>query len=339
LCRPSLSPKLRKPIPSLISTYFTRSVASSFCSMALARLASIPLELQFLTSKELGPSDLLSLSHVSKYWRTFVLSDKRWAEWCNLIISSSGETLEECLARLNVLDLFAKRTLVYVCLSDSCTACDAYAPQLFLPYMKRVCDACLPHDEFSVMRVSDALAKYDLKERDLSGLLTLEWLDPKRKSKRPAKLISEAVAKQIAVRQYGSAALLTAHLEWKKTAAQSTYSARSHDYREAVRARTALEEKGNIEAAEAVVLTTTGRKIPKDFPAYPPILRRRCASSRADYLCWGIRLWLNRATKTEVLALLPRHEWAAVYCVFFSPFPYFLRALPAASPNPYAFFS
>jgi hypothetical protein len=32
-------------------------------------------------AKELGPSDLLALSHVSTYWRAFVLSDKRWTEW------------------------------------------------------------------------------------------------------------------------------------------------------------------------------------------------------------------------------------------------------------------
>lgn len=35
----------------------------------------------FCVANDLGPSDLLALSHVSSYWRAFVLSDKRWAEW------------------------------------------------------------------------------------------------------------------------------------------------------------------------------------------------------------------------------------------------------------------
>jgi hypothetical protein len=39
-----------------------------------------PILIVFL-AKELGPSDLLALSHVSTYWRAFVLSDKRWSEW------------------------------------------------------------------------------------------------------------------------------------------------------------------------------------------------------------------------------------------------------------------
>ncbi|KAJ7484288.1 hypothetical protein FB451DRAFT_1363839 [Mycena latifolia] len=257
--------------------------------MALARLASIPLELQYLTSNELGPFDLLALSHVSKYWRAFVLSDKRWVEWFNLIVSCSGESLEECLSRLNVLDMFAKRTLIYACLDEACTGCGGYAPQLFLPYMKRICETCLRRDQFSVMPLSGALAKYDLKERDLYGVLTFEWVDPKRNSKRKIKLVSEALTKKIAIQRFGSEEALTTHLEWKKTSAKSAYSARSEDYREAVRTRTALEEKGNLDAAAAVVLTSTGRKIPKAFPTYPPILLPSTRPVDRKAVCFELR--------------------------------------------------
>ncbi|KAJ7096079.1 hypothetical protein C8R44DRAFT_860143 [Mycena epipterygia] len=257
--------------------------------MALARLASIPLELQSLASNELDPFDLLTLSHVSKYWRAFVLSDKRWNEWFNMIVSYEEESLEECLTRFNVLDMFAKRTLVYVFLSNSCTVCSEYASQVFVPYMKRVCDSCLPRDEFSIILLSGALAKYDLKERELYGVLTLEWLDPKRKAKRPTKLVSEAHAKQIAIRKYGTEALLDAHLTWKKTEARSTYSAHSENYRAAVSVRTALEEKGNTQAAEAVVLAHTGRKIPKAFPAYPPILSTSMRTIDRKVVCFAPR--------------------------------------------------
>lgn len=257
--------------------------------MALARLASIPLEIQFLASKELDPFDLLALSHASKYWRAFVLSDKRWGKWCNLIVSSSGISLEECLESLNVLDMFSKRTLVYVCLLDACTLCSSYAPQIFLPSMKRVCDTCLPRDKFSVMPLSGALAKYDVKERDLPSMLIFEWIDPQRTSKRPVKLVSEARIKKIASQRYGSEEALTSHLAWKKIAAKSAYSMRSADYREAVHTRAALEERGNLDAAAAVVLATTGRKIPKAFPAYPPILAAATRTVDRHVLCFEPR--------------------------------------------------
>ncbi|KAJ6470232.1 hypothetical protein C8R47DRAFT_1149082 [Mycena vitilis] len=263
--------------------------------MALARLSSIPIELQYLASAELGPSDLLALSHVSTYWRAFVLSDKRWSEWFSLI-RTSDETLQECLARFNILDTVSKRDpicqgidellphhtitdtasrkLVYLCLHEWCAACGDYACDLFLPHMKRVCGACLKKDEFAVINFSAALAKYDLRERQVNSysLLTLEWCDPNRNSKRSVKLVSESQMKEIAIRHWGSEDTLQRHLEQTKTAARSTYSARSDEYRSAVSTRDALADKGNLAAAESVVLPRTGRKIPKAFPVYPPIL-------------------------------------------------------------------
>ncbi|KAJ7669445.1 hypothetical protein DFH06DRAFT_1294220 [Mycena polygramma] len=241
--------------------------------MALARLSSIPIELQYLASAGLGPSDLLALSHVSTYWRAFVLSDKRWSEWFSLI-RTSDETLQECLTRFNVLDTVSKRKLVYLCLNQWCAACGDYARDLFLPHMKRVCGACLKKDEFAVINFSAALAKYDLRERQVNiySLLTLEWCDPNRNSKRSVKLVSESQMKEIAIRHWGSEATLQRHLEQTKTAARSTYSARSDEYRSAVSTRDALADKGNLAAADSVVLPRTGRKIPKAFPVYPPIL-------------------------------------------------------------------
>ncbi|KAF8217638.1 hypothetical protein K438DRAFT_1925041 [Mycena galopus ATCC 62051] len=240
--------------------------------MALARLSKIPLELQYLVSKELGPSDLLALSQVSTYWRAFVLSDKRWVEWFAGIISYSDETLEHCLTRFNIVEEFSKRKLVYICLRDSCAVCADYAPNLYLPYMKRLCENCLNDDEFTVLQFSAALAKYDLRERDLAGLLTLEWCDPKRSSKRTIKLVSESQVKKIAIRNWGSEATLQAHLENKKATARSVYREKSEDYRRAASTRDALQETGHLVAAETVVLSRTGRKIPKAFPAYPAIL-------------------------------------------------------------------
>ncbi|KAJ7512369.1 hypothetical protein B0H11DRAFT_2268431 [Mycena galericulata] len=254
--------------------------------MALSRLASI-LANSSLWPKELDPYDLLALSHVSTYWRTFVLSDKRWAEWFAIIVNYSDESFEQCLTALNILDSFSKRALVYRCLAEACTVCGGYAQQLFIPHMKRVCDTCLPGEEFSVISFSAALAKYDLRDRELRELLILEWLDPNRTSKRPVKVISEALAKKIAIRKYSTEALLTAHLEWKKTSARSQYTARSEDYRTAVSMRSALQEKGNIAEAEAVVLASTGRKIPAQFPPYPPILAQSTRKVDRKVACFA----------------------------------------------------
>jgi hypothetical protein len=39
--------------------------------------------------------------------------------------------------------------------------------------MQRVCEACLPGDEIAVLQFNTALAKYDLRERQLDSVLTL----------------------------------------------------------------------------------------------------------------------------------------------------------------------
>ncbi|KAJ6469363.1 hypothetical protein C8R45DRAFT_1016805 [Mycena sanguinolenta] len=259
--------------------------------MALARLSSIPLELQYLASNDLGPSDLLALSQVSTYWRAFVLGDKRWAEWFTAIVSYSNETLEQCLTRFNILDKVTPRQMVYLCLRESCALCGECASKLYLPHMKRVCGTCLQGDDFTVLQYAPTLAKYDLRERDVqfTRLLTLEWINPNRTSKRPLKLVSESRVKEIAVRNCaGSESLLNTILEQKKAAARRTYTARSEDYRSAVSTREALQEKGNVEAAEAVVLAHTGRKVPKAFPTYPPILLPVKAVDR-DVVCFAPR--------------------------------------------------
>ncbi|KAJ6572199.1 hypothetical protein B0H19DRAFT_679829 [Mycena capillaripes] len=166
----------------------------------------------------------------------------------------------------------ARRELVYLCLSSWCAVCGDYARDLYLPHMKRVCATCLPGDEFAVLHFSAALAKYDLRERDIDRVLTLEYRDLNRNSKRSVKLVSEFRVKEIAIRYWGSETTLLHHLEQKKSAARSMYTARSEDYRSAASTRDAFVDKGNIAAADAVVLGRTGRKIPKAFPVYPPIL-------------------------------------------------------------------
>jgi hypothetical protein len=39
--------------------------------------------------------------------------------------------------------------------------------------IQRVCEACLSGDEFAVLQFNAALAKYDLRERQLDSMLTL----------------------------------------------------------------------------------------------------------------------------------------------------------------------
>lgn len=75
-----------------------------------------------------------------------------------------------------------------------------------------------------------------------------------------------------AINKFGSIDTLNMHLASKKKSALSTYATKSEDYRQAVSTRALLQEKGELDKAEAVVLASTGRKPPKAFPSYPGIL-------------------------------------------------------------------
>ncbi|KAJ7636823.1 hypothetical protein FB45DRAFT_1056099 [Roridomyces roridus] len=250
--------------------------------MSLSRLNTAPIELQFMATKHLGPYDLLSLSHVSTYWRAFVLSDKRWAEWFSKITNNTDDSLETVLTNSNVLDAFSKRTLVYTCIKDKCEVCGAEASQLFILHMERVCDECLETDEFAVLSLGTAAAKYDLRESELYHLIILDWVDPRRTSKRATRLVSDALAKQVAITKFGSEEALTSHLSTKRKSALSTYASKADDYRRAVSTREELQAKGDSQAAENVVLAGTGRKIPKAFPSYPGILGMQSVGKRVN---------------------------------------------------------
>ncbi|KAJ7863767.1 hypothetical protein B0H14DRAFT_2574710 [Mycena olivaceomarginata] len=86
---------------------------------------------------------------------------------------------------------------------------------------------------------SSVLAKYDLRERDLHHILTLEWRNPSRSSKRSIKLVSESHVKETcavhtssiylsaysnffcgALCNWDSESALQAHLEQKTAEAQ-----------------------------------------------------------------------------------------------------------------------
>ncbi|KAJ7631802.1 hypothetical protein B0H17DRAFT_535405 [Mycena rosella] len=103
--------------------------------MALACLAFMPPELQLLTYSEFHPQDLLSISHVSKFWRSLALEDKRWNEWFNLI-STDDETAEAFLSRYRVLDLIPKRAIVTLCFYTKCLECAGYTTDIFLPLLQ-----------------------------------------------------------------------------------------------------------------------------------------------------------------------------------------------------------
>lgn len=107
LCSVLLSPGLNPYAPRAANlpslAFFLVEVLPFDIVMAFKYLALLPAELQLLiceqlqsldlfsspstlhtdvfTDQEVNPYDLLALSHVSKYWRLIVLSDKRWSEW------------------------------------------------------------------------------------------------------------------------------------------------------------------------------------------------------------------------------------------------------------------
>ncbi|KAJ7916873.1 hypothetical protein B0H13DRAFT_2658116 [Mycena leptocephala] len=292
--------------------------------MALSRLASMPPELKLLTcapslrvancdsespsstiydpssDSEFHPHDLLSISHVSKFWRSLVLEDRRWNEWFDLISTESEGTAEAFLSRYKVLTSIPKRAIVTLCLYNKCSGCSEYTTDIFLPLLKRVCVKCRRDKKYAVISVSSALATYDLKEADLGDVLVLSVISHSLKVKvahkcvpplcshweetnpqtnkrmglfSKAKLMSESVVKEIAIQKHGSEANLAVRLEHKRTAARTAYDKRVAEYTAAIQERARLTADGNLTAAAAVGIGKTNKRIPKSRPALPPILK------------------------------------------------------------------
>jgi hypothetical protein len=117
-------------------------------------------------------------------------------------------------------------------------------------------------------------------------------------------IICEIFSVLSAIRKYGTEEYLKLHLEQKRTAAKGTYSQRAVEYREAVNTRTVLESRGNLDAASAVVLGSTGRKIPKAFPAYPAILTKSSRPFDRSLVCFATQeLFLD-----ELVVVNPAEE-------------------------------
>ncbi|KAJ7220992.1 hypothetical protein C8J57DRAFT_1393524 [Mycena rebaudengoi] len=195
--------------------------------MALSRLAFMPPELKIMTYYEFDPLDLLSVSHVSKFWRSLALEDKRWDAWFDKVAHPKGEAAEHLLARYKLAGSISKRAIVTLCFYTKCAMCPEHTWDIFLPLLKRLCRKCLDLPEHAVISFSSALATYDLKERDIGDALVVHWeeTDPEVKKKLGilyrAKLMSESVVKQIAIKKYGGEANMTTHLEAKKPPSES----------------------------------------------------------------------------------------------------------------------
>ncbi|KAJ7863756.1 hypothetical protein B0H14DRAFT_3606711 [Mycena olivaceomarginata] len=255
--------------------------------MALARLSTIPLELQYLASKELGPSDLLALSHVSTYWRAFVLSDKRWTEWFASISSWSDETLEQCLTRLNILDKLSKRKAVYLCLRDFARSA-ANTRRTFTSRISSVSARRVSKVKNSPSSSFPRRLRSTIYANGTFSIFTLEWRNPSRSSKRSIKLVSESHVKKIAIQNLGSEATLQAHLERKMAEARHTYTARSEDYRKAVSTRAALQETGTSPPRRRSSSRARGARSPRRSRR-SPILLPACKADGPKVVCFAPR--------------------------------------------------
>ncbi|KAJ7159449.1 hypothetical protein C8R46DRAFT_1108332 [Mycena filopes] len=204
--------------------------------MSASCLTRVPPELKLLIYSECHPHDLLSISHVSQFWRYLVLNDKRWNEWFALISNESEGTAEAFFSRYKIIDSIPKRTIVTICFYNKCVECSAYTTDIFLPLLKRVCAKCLRDKKYAVISFSSALTTYDLKEKDLSDVLILHWeeTDPGIKKSfgvfTRARLMSESIVKQIAIRKHGSEANLATQLERKRATARTAYEKRVAAY-------------------------------------------------------------------------------------------------------------
>ncbi|KAJ7185256.1 hypothetical protein C8R46DRAFT_375406 [Mycena filopes] len=161
--------------------------------MALARLASMPAELKLETYYHLDFSDLLALSHVSRFWRAFVLGDRRWSTWFNMIVNpETNERVEKILSRLQSTNIISARTIVNLCFSTKCSICSAETTDLFLPLLKRICHACLDPEEHAVISLSAGLTAFDLNEKDITPDIVILQCDATHSRNTFTKLVSKS---------------------------------------------------------------------------------------------------------------------------------------------------
>ncbi|KAJ6541023.1 hypothetical protein DFH09DRAFT_1368380 [Mycena vulgaris] len=239
----------------------------------------MPPELKLETYYHLDHTDLLSLSHVSKFWRSLVLEDRRWAAWFELIVNPvSGESIRDSLTRLQVLDAISLRAIVTLCFSTKCTLCSKDTPDIFLPLLKRICRDCLDSEEHVVVSLSAALTTYDLSEKEVPDVVVLRWEepDPEKKRQNPimarVKLVSASAVKQIAIDKHGGQDNLTAHLQEKKARLRKAYEKRLIEYNAANSARAKLKASGDLTGAAAVTWKNN-KRLPKTRPAMPLMLK------------------------------------------------------------------
>ncbi|KAJ6541005.1 hypothetical protein DFH09DRAFT_1322866 [Mycena vulgaris] len=207
--------------------------------MTLSRLNFMPPELKIVTYYHIDHRDLLALSHVSKFWRSFALADRRWAAWFELIVDpESGRSARDSLIRLQVLDLIPARrvAIVTLCFSKKCTICLKDTTDIVLPLLKRICAKCLHPENHAIMALSTVLTTYDLSEKEVQDVLVLNWQAADSEQNKGkgflsrVKLVSVSAVKEIAIEKHGGEDNLASHLQKKKARFLKTYEQSLAEY-------------------------------------------------------------------------------------------------------------
>ncbi|KAJ7114888.1 hypothetical protein C8R44DRAFT_225417 [Mycena epipterygia] len=240
-----------------------------------ASLISTPLDNHFPIT------DLLTVSHISQFWRSTVLEDKRWTQWFGMIVNpETEESAHDFMSRFKLLDTIPARMIVTLCLSARCALCEKDTTFLFMPLIKRICNDCLKPEsgDHIVMCLTAALTMHDLSEKDVKDLVVLHWeeTDPERKKRKDlinrAKLVSAAMVKNVAIDKYGGEDKLATHLEHKKARLWKAYEKRLAEYNAAITERRRLKNIGDAPGSAAVTLKND-KKVPKTRPRMPAILK------------------------------------------------------------------
>ncbi|KAJ7136494.1 hypothetical protein C8R43DRAFT_612455 [Mycena crocata] len=237
--------------------------------MALARLAFMPPELKLETYHHLEFDDLFALSHVSQFWRSLVLADRRWTAWFDMLRDSGTcRNVETALSGFKMLGTISKRDFVNLCFSSKCSACSKYTPTIFLPLLKRLCNECLHLEKPAVLSLTSAIARYDLNENDITtaGIVVL-YIGSLR-----VRLVSESAVEKIAIEKHGGAANLATHLQTKRARLLANYQARVGEYDTVHTERARLKAAGDLAGAAAVTLKNN-KPLPKTRPQMPAILK------------------------------------------------------------------
>ncbi|KAJ7768144.1 hypothetical protein DFH07DRAFT_769356 [Mycena maculata] len=237
------------------SHHSTRGVdATVKCSkaMSISALCALPTGLELEICEEAFRRE--DRCHISTFWRSIVLEDKRWLTWFEMLVDpETEESIRDILSRLQALDFIPIRCIVTLCFYTRCSICSKNTTWIFLPELKRICVDCLQPENHDVMSYSAALTTYDVSEKDTADIVVLHWEERDVGWKKKMGVNTRAKLRNREARrgrETGDSSLI-----YKKARLRKAYEKRLSEYEAATAERRKLKAGGDAEGADTVAKT------------------------------------------------------------------------------------